>query len=262
MLKKSLSQNLIKDKNLLRKMVDLAGITKEDIVVEIGAGQGDFTRAICEKAGKVFAVEFDRSFHGHLRSLESMQDNLSVIFDDFLRVPLLQFAGNGKIKVMGNIPYGITGPILFKLIEERNVISCVYLTTQKEIGDRIVSAPHRRAYGALSVVCQLLGDVSILLRLKAGVFTPPPRVDSVYFSMIFKPDNDRFDRPFIEFVKHCFEHKRKYLQHALSKHYSGAEISILYNRLGLAVSTRAEELEPGVFIEMYRILTGRDTRCL
>jgi 16S rRNA (adenine1518-N6/adenine1519-N6)-dimethyltransferase len=99
---------------------------------------------------------------------------------------LSEFAGEGRVKVIGNIPYGITGPILFKLIEKRDHVSGAYLTAQKEIGQRLVSPSHRRTYGALSVVCQLVGDVKILLNLKPGVFFTPPKVDNGYFSMVFR----------------------------------------------------------------------------
>lgn len=254
MLKKSLSQNLIKDKKILRKMVSLASITENDVVVEIGAGHGDFTRAICEKAGTVFAVELDQSFQRYLEPLEEEQANLKIIFGDILATPFAQFAGDRKIKVMGNIPYGITGPILFKIMEERRIIHSAYLTTQKEIGQRVTSISHRRSYGAVSVVCQLVADVKMLYSLKAGVFTPPPKVDSVYFSMIFKEDAFSIDSAMTGFIRHCFENKRKYLRNALLKHYSEEQITALYDAMGFAPSIRAEEIEPHTFVEMYRQL--------
>ncbi|HVN95475.1 MAG TPA: 16S rRNA (adenine(1518)-N(6)/adenine(1519)-N(6))-dimethyltransferase RsmA [Syntrophorhabdaceae bacterium] len=254
MLKKSLSQNLIKDKKILEKMVRLADIAEDDVVVEIGAGQGDFTRAICEKAGKVFAVELDTSFKDHLESLKRDQPNLRVIFADVLRVELARFAEGRKIKVLGNIPYGITGPILFKLIEERASIHSAYLTTQKEIGQRVVSLSHSRSYGALSVVCRLVADVKVLLTLKAGLFIPPPKVESTYFSMIFKDKTGHIDRAFMSFVRRCFENKRKYLRHALLKHYDEDRVAALYKALSFSPSIRAEEIEPETFVDMYERL--------
>ncbi len=254
MLKRSLSQNLIKDKKILTKMVLLAGITKDDVVIEIGSGHGDLTEAICEMAGHVYSIELDRSFRRYLEPLEEKHRNLRIIFNDVLEVPFSQFAGERKIKVMGNIPYGITGPILFKIIEERACIESAYLTTQKEIGQRIVSASHRRSYGALSVVCRLVADVKILLHLKPTVFVPPPKVDSVYFSMAFREKAQHIDSALMRFIRQSFENKRKYLRHALSKHYEEKQIAAIYTAMGFSPSVRAEEIEPEGFAEMYRRL--------
>lgn len=258
MLKKNLSQNLIKDKKILRRMVELAGVTKEDLVVEVGTGHGDLTTAICEKAGLVHSVELDRSFRERLKLLENGHQNLRIHFGDFLEMPLDKFAHQRNIKIIGNIPYGITGPILFKIMEERNCVHSAYLTAQKEIGQRLVSASHQRSYGALSVICQLVADAKILLNLKAGVFVPPPKVDSVYFSMVFKDSARHIDNALMEFIRRCFENKRKYLKYALSKHYEEDKIAALYNQMGFSPSVRAEEIEPEQFVEMYRQLNRRD----
>ena len=203
-----------------------------------------------------FSVELDRTFREYLEPLVEQAGNLTVVYDDILRVPLSRFASHGKIKVVANIPYGITGPILFKLIHERALVESAFLTTQKEIGQRVVSLSHQKSYGALSVICQLTAETKILLNLKPGVFIPPPKVDSVYFSLIFREDSDYVDGGLIEFIKHCFEHKRKYLSHALSKYYENERISALYDAMGFIPSVRAEEINPGGFVEMYRQLHG------
>jgi 16S rRNA (adenine1518-N6/adenine1519-N6)-dimethyltransferase len=253
-LKKSLSQNLIKDKKILAKMVQSAGVTKDDTVVEIGAGHGDLTRAICQAAGPVYSIELDGSFKNYLEVLEEEYENLTIIFSDVLEVPFSRFGSEKKVKVIGNIPYKITGPILFKIIEERDFVESAYLTTQKEIGQRIVSVSHRRSYSALSVICRLVADVKILFLLKPGVFVPPPKIDSIYFSMVFKDDTRYIDSALMGFIKHCFENKRKYLKHALSKYYAEEQIAALYVSMGFSPSVRAEEIEPEQFVEMYRQL--------
>jgi 16S rRNA (adenine1518-N6/adenine1519-N6)-dimethyltransferase len=254
MLKKSLSQNLIKDKKIITKMVRLAGITKDDIVVEIGAGHGDLTSVICEHAGHVYSIELDESFEHYLHPLEEEHKNLTIIFGNALEVPLARFGSDKKVKVIGNIPYGITGPILFKLIEERAFVEGAHLTAQKEIGQRIVSASHKRSYGGLSVICRLVADVKILFAMKPGVFFPPPKIDSVYFSMIFKADTLHIDGALMGFIKQCFENKRKYLKHALSKYFTEEQIVTLYDSMGFSPSIRAEEIEPEGFIKMHRLL--------
>ena len=239
---------------MLRKLVALADITRDDVVVEIGAGHGDLTRAICERAGFVHSIEIDRSFRDRLASLDHEHDNLMMHFGDFLQMPLSRFAKDKKIKVMGNIPYGITGPILFKIIEERTLVHSAYLTTQKEIGQRVTSASHSRSYGALSAICRLIADVKILMYLKPGIFIPPPKVDSVYFSMVFKEDTLTIERRHIEFIKHCFENKRKYLRHALLKYYDEELVTALYDVMGFASSIRAEEIEPETYMGMFDIV--------
>lgn len=256
MLKKSFSQNLIKDGNILRKMVSLAGISKEDTVVEIGAGQGDLTRAIARCARRVIAVEIDRDMVPHLELLASGEDtgNVEVVPRDILAVDLSAIAPGEKIKVMGNIPYGITGPIIFKLIGQRSRIEGAFLTVQKEIGDRITAQPGTRAYGSLSVVCQLVADVKTLMRVKARIFIPPPKIDSVYFSMCFRDDAEHIDADFIAFVRAAFGHKRKFMRNALKDNYADSQIDELYERMHFSRSVRAEELEPHSFVAMYRAI--------
>ncbi|MCX5816812.1 MAG: 16S rRNA (adenine(1518)-N(6)/adenine(1519)-N(6))-dimethyltransferase RsmA [Proteobacteria bacterium] len=254
MLKKSLSQHLIKDKHMLNKIVRLSGINKDDVVVEIGPGQGDLTHCLAEKAGFVHAVEIDRSFKKYLDEVEKTHKNVEIIFEDFLNISLSQFKTNNKIKIIGNIPYKITGPILFKAIAERAVIESAHLTVQREIAERVVSKPHKRTYGALSVNLQLLSEAKLLFILKPTVFIPPPKVDSAFLSITFKEDERVVDEKLIEFVKLCFQHKRKYMKNALMKKYGADMIDALYHFMGFALSIRAEEIEPPGFKKMYLFL--------
>lgn len=254
MLKKRLSQHLIKDRNILDKMVGLAQVGKDDVVVEIGPGHGDLTRALVEKAGYVYAVELDTSFGRYLDPLVDQHKNLQIIFGDVLDVPLAQFSHGKGIKVVANIPYKITAPILFKLIGERSMIAGAYLTVQREIGERIASKPFHRSYGALSVICQLIADVKVLLYLKPGLFVPPPKVESAYIAMVFRDDADDVDEDMTDFVKACFEHKRKHLRQALVRRYGDNRTASLYESMGFVPSIRAEEIGPEGFRKMYNFL--------
>lgn len=259
MLKKYLSQHLIKDRNILEKIVRLSCVGSHDIVVEIGAGQGDLTECLCERAGFVYAIEIDRTFSRHLEPLMERHSNLRVIFGDFLDTQLIDFYNfteNKKIKVFGNIPYKITAPIIFKIIYERDVVDSMFLTVQREIGERIASCPANKAYGALSVICQLIADIKILMRLKPSIFVPPPKVDSVFFSMVFKKDYHDIPDGLLRFIRLCFENRRKYLKNTLMRHYSPEEITGLYRAMGLPHKIRAEEIEPKRFKEIYRFLHG------
>ncbi|HQM76595.1 MAG TPA: 16S rRNA (adenine(1518)-N(6)/adenine(1519)-N(6))-dimethyltransferase RsmA [Syntrophorhabdaceae bacterium] len=257
MLKKGLSQHLIKDRNILDKIVSLTSICRDDVVVEIGPGQGDLTHCIAERAGLVYAIEIDGSLKPYLDDVEKTYRNVKVIYDDFLDISLSQFIDNRKIKVIGNIPYKITGPILFKLIRERGVIKSAYLTVQKEIAERIVSTTHRRTYGALSVNLQILSDVRMLFTLKPTVFIPPPKVESALISIIFKEDELKIDEDLVEFVRLCFKHKRKYMKNSLSYRYGADRIAILYKYMGFSANIRAEEIEPHGFKKMYMFMNSK-----
>ncbi len=255
MLKKRLSQHLLKDKNLLNKMVNLAGVGRDDTVVEIGPGQGDLTRSIAARAGLVYAIELDRDFSPFLGRLQEELPNVRIVFADVLDVDLGEFStiSPAKITAMGNIPYKITGAILFKLLNSKAVISGAYLTMQKEVADRLTGKPRSRNYGALSVIFQLYAVVKTLLILKPTLFIPPPKVESAFISIVFKPDIQT-DRSLVDFIKGCFRYKRKYLKHSLEEGYDQRDIKRLYRFMGFPVSIRAEEIEPEGFSRMHQFL--------
>lgn len=260
MLKKRLSQNLLKDPNLLRKLVRLAGIGKDDLVVEIGSGQGDLTVRLAEAARFVYGVEVDRSFERYLMRLETSPGNVKVILGDVMEVSLSALSGGEIVRVVGNIPYHLTGDILFKLLEEKRVIRDAHLTVQREVAERIASGPASRDYGALSVIFQLYGSVKVLTYLKAALFVPPPRVDSAFVSIVFRDGEVAADRRLIDFVKLCFFYKRKYLRHSLERRYDRGVVEHLFSRMGFGASKRAEEIEPTLFEEMFRLLQGKEGR--
>lgn len=258
MLKKSLSQNLLKDPNLLRKLVRLAGIGGDDAVVEIGSGQGDLTIRLAEAARFVYAIELDRAFEPHLIELERRSGNVKLFLEDVMAVSFRELSGGNRVRVVGNIPYHLTGDILFKLLEEKRLIRDAHLTVQREVAERIASGPGSRSYGALSVIFQLYGSVKILLYLKAALFVPPPKVDSAFVSIIFKNGEDAADPKLIDFVKLCFFYKRKYLRHSLERRYDRKAVEELFSRMHFGASKRAEEIEPVLFQDMYGIMEGRE----
>jgi 16S rRNA (adenine1518-N6/adenine1519-N6)-dimethyltransferase len=258
-LKKSLGQHLLKDKNLLTKMVRSSGITGDDTVVEIGPGHGDFTRALAPMARHVYAIELDERWRDILSNVERDLGNVTVIFSDVLKVRFAEFANDGQIVVVGNIPYNVTGEILFKLLEERGFIRGAYLTMQKEVAQRLVSPPHSKRYGALSVIFQLYAVMKILSFIKPTLFVPPPKVESAFISIVFREKLD-IDRSLVDFVKTCFRYKRKYLRNSLSGPYSAEEVDGLYNALNLSPRVRAEEIEPAGFVEMHERLKATEER--
>ena len=257
MLKKGLSQHLIKDKNVTDKMVKVAGLNKDDVVVEIGAGQGHLTRSIAETARHVYAIEFDGDLLPGLETLSKVYGNVEVIHTDFLRVPLSEFKKGNPIKIIGNIPYKITAPIIFKIIEERVNVTGAYLTMQREVAQRVVCRPCSRTYGGLSVVCQLLTEAKILFYMRPSVFVPPPKVGSAFVSLTPRPEKIGVNGELLAFVRATFQNKRKFLSHCLSKMYDANRIEKLYDFMGFSPKVRAEEVEPVRFEEMFRFLKGR-----
>jgi 16S rRNA (adenine1518-N6/adenine1519-N6)-dimethyltransferase len=252
-LKKSLGQHLLKDKNLLAKMVRSTGITRNDTVIEIGPGHGDFTRAVAPHALHVYAIELDERFRDILNHAEKELNNVSFVFSDVLAVKFGELTNQSDIIVVGNIPYNVTGEILFKLLNERDIIKGAYLTMQKEVAERLVSHSHSKSYGALSVIFQLYAVMKILSLIKPGLFIPPPKVESAFISIVFKKESD-VDPELIDFIKICFRHKRKYLRNSLLGPYTISEVDELYQVLELPPALRAEEIEPEGFVTLYRFM--------
>jgi len=260
MLKKSLSQHLIKDKNITDKMVRATGVDRGDTVVEIGAGHGHLTRSLCERAGLVHAVELDKTCLPSLEDLAQKYPNLRIVPGDILEIPLSRFRTDRNLKVVGNIPYQITAPIIFKLLKERTIIDKAFLTMQKEIALRIVSEPFTKTYGAVSAACRIFADVKVLFFMKPGLFVPPPKVDSAFLSMEIKESERITDDGLMEFVRACFQNKRKYLKYALSRQIGEGRLEELYRQMDFRASIRAEEIEPGKFKEMYLWLKAAEQR--
>lgn len=258
MLKRSLSQNLLKDPNLLRKLVRLAGIGSDDVVVEIGSGQGDLTVRLAEAARFVYAVELDRAFEAYLARVQRDSGNVRLILEDIMKVSISELSGGHMVRVVGNIPYHLTGDILFKLLEEKHVVRDAHLTVQREVAERIASHPRSRNYGALSVIFQLYASVKIRLYLKAALFVPPPKVDSAFVSIVFRDGEAAADPRLIDFVKLCFFYKRKYLRHCLERRYDRTVVEDLFLQMGFEVSKRAEEIEPLLFREMHEFMEGKE----
>ena len=253
MLKKSLSQNLIRDHGFLERLVDGTGLAPTDAVIEIGAGRGDLTAVLCERALKVFAIEIDRQFLADLSALEGRWDNLTVVWGDVLAIDLGSIAGGGRAKVFGNIPYGITGPILFKILGARAAFDAAYLTVQREVAERLASPPGQKSYGALSAIFQIAAEVKILRYLRPGLFVPPPRVESAFVAALFRKGWEEPEGLF-PFIRSCFQHKRKVLRPLLVGAYGSDLVDRAWRSLGLGPKARAEELPPGLFIELFGLL--------
>lgn len=164
---KKLGQNFLIDKNILDEIIDGAELSKDDCVLEIGPGMGSMTQKLCESAKKVVAVEIDKNLIPVLKVTLAEYDNINVINGDILKLDLKEVLkehfGDSKAKVIANLPYYITTPIIMKLLEEKLDLQSITIMVQKEVGDRIKAAPGGKVYGALSVAVQYYAKPSQIL---------------------------------------------------------------------------------------------------
>ena len=223
---KSLGQNFITDGNIVSKIVDGAGITGEDLAIEIGPGIGVLTSALAERAAFVAAVELDKRLIPVLAETLMEYSNVRVINADILKTDLHQLVRTcreeglftGKVRVIGNLPYYITTPIIMKLLEDQVPADSITVMMQKEVADRIRSAPGSRTYGAISVAVQYYCRVEKVTDVPKEAFVPRPKVASTVLNL--KPLEERIEvadeKMFIRCVKAGFAQRRKTLLNSLA----------------------------------------------
>ncbi len=220
---KKFGQNFLTDEGVLKAIIESAGVSKEDCVLEIGPGLGALTTGLSQKAGKVLAVEIDRQLIPVLKVVLFGYDNVQVINDDILkldlRAVLAEHFGSVPAKVVANLPYYITTPIIMKLLEEKLHLKSITVMVQKEVGDRLCAPPGGKDYGALTVAVQYYCEPHKVLIVPSEVFIPQPEVDSMVVRLDIreKPAVQVQDEAlFFKVVKASFAQRRKTLLNALS----------------------------------------------
>lgn len=257
--RKSYSQNFLVDENIARKIIEAAQLTKNDIVIEIGPGQGALTKYIVGKVKKFYAVEIDKRVVDFLVEIFPKKD-LIIINGDFLKLDVREIfrREQRKLKIIGNIPYNITSQILFKTFEDRDCIeSCIFMV-QKEVAQRIVASKNSKEYGILSVITQFYGSPEILFKVSPSCFFPKPKVTSAVIKLKFfqtlKYDVD--EDFFKDIVKSAFGKRRKTLNNALKYSPFYDEISGKLKKFkSFSLNKRAEELSLEQFIELTSFLS-------
>jgi len=223
--KKALGQNLLLDDNINRIMIDAAALTKEDYVVEVGAGLGALTRRIHPEAGKLLSVEIDNSFMPCLQEQFGQLDHVHLFRGDFLNHPVEKLVnefipGGTSHKFLSNLPYYITTPILFHVLESPLFFSRLVVMMQEEVGQRLVAPVGAENYGILSVAAQCYARVDIVHRVPATCFVPKPKVDSsvVRFRCDQKSEMPRDEKLFLmKVVRAAFAQRRKTLRNSLTR---------------------------------------------
>ena len=251
---KSLGQNFITDGNIVRIIVDGAGITGEDLVIEIGPGIGVLTSVLAERAAFVVAVELDTRLLPVLDETLAEYDNIRVINADILKTDLHKLVRTcreeglftGKVRVIGNLPYYITTPIIMKLLEEQVPADSITVMMQKEVADRIRSAPGSRTYGAISVCVQYYCRVEKVADVPKEAFIPRPKVASTVLNL--EPLEEKTavadEKTFFRCVKAGFAQRRKTLLNSLASAggLDKEQVRKLLEAAGIDPGRRAETL--------------------
>ncbi len=246
--KKSLSQNFLVDDDAARGIVESLDLGREDVVLEIGAGKGALTGHLLNQAKEVVAVEIDGRLCNYLERKFRGRENLRIVHGDILKADFTSlFAPPVKCKVVGNLPYKITSPVLDLLLEQRKSIDLCVLMVQKEVALRICAKPGSKDWSPLSIAIQIHSQVEILFHLEPNSFSPPPRVRSSVIKLAFLsqpriplPDENAFFR----IVRAAFGHRRKTLLNSLAAnlHLPKPELEPILHSVGIDPLRRAETL--------------------
>ena len=277
--KKALGQNFISDPGIIEAIVDACGAGPSDTVVEIGPGKGALTCMLAERAGRVIAVELDSSVIPLLKGNLAGAENVEVVNEDILKFdwsravqkgPVLAATENqcaqdkkagkpcssGVLRIIGNLPYYITTPILLGILEKDVPAESITVMVQKEVAERIVAKPGGKDYGVLSVSLQYYADCSKVLDVPAEYFDPRPKVDSAVVHMVLKKERlfaagSEEEKKFFAVVKAAFSQRRKTLLNSLAANYGKQRVSEALEASGIEYQRRPETLTT----EEFRALT-------
>lgn len=260
--KKSLGQNFLVDPNLQRKIVDAVEPGPADTVIEVGPGQGALTRLLAEAAGRLVAVELDDRLAATLAAELGGRPGVTIIHADILEWDPSAVLRDRTVKVVGNIPYNITSPLLFRLLEWRPAPERVVVMVQREVADRILAEPGEKAYGALTVGIRAAADVSRLFQVGRSAFRPVPNVDSTVLEIRPRPARGPGTGTALRsLTRAAFGLRRKQLQKILrmapgyEMEPDAAEAALA--DVGIEPAARPETLAPETFIELAAALERR-----
>ena len=248
---KQLGQHFLIDPNIVRKILNEAAVGSEETVLEIGPGRGILTGPLCQVASRVIAVEFDKKLAAYLVSICSPA-NLDLRIGDALEFPFHTLPLNTV--VVSNLPYYVSTPLLFKLLEHRSHISRMVLMLQLEVAKRLTAKPGSRDYGALSVTGQYYASPRLAFKVPATCFRPKPNVDSSVITVNFRPrekSDPSFDEDFTWTVRSAFAHRRKTLLNSFRD--SGMALEIIQEALatvGINSKRRAETVTLLEFVDL------------
>ena len=246
--KKRLGQNFLVDKNMQRKIISACGLQVSESVLEIGAGRGEMTGLLAAGSKEVYALEIDHRLYALLGQKYKNASGLTILHQDILQFDIARFCrakAITKLKVIGNIPYYITTPIIEHLLEHRSCIDTIFLTVQKEFGRRIASGPGTKDYGSFSCFVHYYAQPEILCVIPRTCFKPQPKVDSCFLKLTLRPQprvQVKDEQYLFSVIRTAFNQRRKTLKNSLCDVIPASIMDEFFNRYGINRSIRAEML--------------------
>lgn len=247
---KNLGQNFLINENIINEIVEKSEISKDDLVIEIGPGLGSLTAKLVETANKVIAIELDDNMIQVLTERFSLYNNFYLIHDDVLKVNIHELIKkyneeNLKVKVVANLPYYITTPIIMKLLEDKIPVESITVMVQKEVGERLEATPGGKEYGAITVSVNYYTSPKVIIDVPKENFKPAPEVDSCVIQLKLKKEHIKLkdEKLFFRVVKFAFTQRRKNIGNSLIMiGKSKDEIKKMLEDLNLDINLRAENL--------------------
>jgi 16S rRNA (adenine1518-N6/adenine1519-N6)-dimethyltransferase len=261
--KKSLGQHFLHERGIVDKLVLAIDPRPGDRIVEIGPGQGALTFPLLDRHGALTAIEFDRDLLQPLTAAAGAHGELTLIHADVMNVDFTALAGDTpatdrQIRLVGNLPYNLSSPILFHALDHASAVRDMHFMLQKEVVDRMAAAPGSKVYGRLSVMLQAYCTVTALFKVPPGAFRPPPKVDSAVVRLVPRPPAQiGIDDPrrFAEIVRAAFGQRRKTLRNSVGGVCTAAEIVAA----GIDPQHRAEQLAVADFVRLANIAGAPQT---
>lgn len=247
--KKSLGQHFLHERGIIEKMLLAISPKPGDRFVEIGPGQGALTFPLLDRHGALTAIEFDRDLLEPLTAAAKAHGALTLIHSDVMNVDFTALAAGEPFRLVGNLPYNLSSPILFHALDHAASIRDMHFMLQKEVVDRMAAAPGSKVYGRLSVMLQAYCTVTSLFKVPPGAFRPPPKVDSAVVRLVPRPPEQvgiNNPRRFADVVRAAFGQRRKTLRNALGGVCDADRILAA----GIDPQTRAEQLEVADFVRL------------
>ena len=262
---KKFGQNFLIDTHVLEKIIESAGITKDDFVLEIGPGIGTMTQYLCENAREVMAVEIDQNLIPILGETLSEYDNVTVVNEDILKLDIARVAkehnDNKPIKVVANLPYYITTPIIMGLFESHVPLESITVMVQKEVADRMQSGPGSKEYGALSLAVQYYSKAEIVANVPPNCFMPRPNVGSAVIRLTCHeeaPVEVDDEKLMFKIIRASFNQRRKTLQNGINNapglNFNKEQVVAALDEMGLVPTIRGEALTLGQFAKFSNLL--------
>jgi len=246
--KKSLGQNFLTDKNIQTKIINACGLTPEDTVLEIGSGRGEITKLIAPRVKHLAALEIDSSLCRQLEDSLKEYKNTEIINIDILKFDFKKYFKSAKIKklkIIGNIPYYISTPIIEELLKHRGKIETVFITVQKEFADRIAAGPGSKTFGSLSCFIQYYAEPKILFLIKKNSFFPPPKIDSCLLRLKVRNKpiiKVRDEKLFFDIIRAAFNKRRKTLRNSLRDKFPPEKLALFFSKFSINPNIRPEDL--------------------